>query len=67
MVNKQLYQRKIICGCFRFMWLWLLISIIKKCTESWAQQLYHTSVKAKNSERDRQKTGQQQQQSRTDD
>ena len=27
-VTEQLYCRKNLCGCFRFIWLWLLISII---------------------------------------
>ena len=29
MVTEQLYWRKIICGCFHFIWLWLLIAITK--------------------------------------
>ena len=42
-VNEQLYWRKIICGCFHFIWLWLLISVMKRCAERCALQLYHTS------------------------
>ena len=44
MVAEQLYWRKIICGCFGFTWLLLLISIMKRCTERCPLQL-HTSLK----------------------
>ena len=40
MIREQLHWRKILCGCFRFLWLWLLISIMK----TYAEQ-YHTSLK----------------------
>ena len=33
MVTEQLYWRKTLCGCFRFIWLWLLIAIMKRCAE----------------------------------
>ena len=33
MVTEQLYWRKILCSYFRFIWLWLLIAIMKRCTE----------------------------------
>ena len=36
--------RKIIYGSFRFISLWLLISIMKRCVERFAMQLYHTSL-----------------------
>ena len=42
MVAEQLYLRKILCGCFHFIWLWLLISIMKKYAERCALQLYQT-------------------------
>ena len=32
--------KKMICGCFFFIWLWLLISIIKRYIERCALQLY---------------------------
>ena len=35
--------KKNFCGCFRFIWLWLLISIMKRSEEQCALQLYHTS------------------------
>ena len=34
---------KNVCGCFRFLWLWLLIAIMKRCTEQSTLQLYQTS------------------------
>ena len=46
MVTEQLYCRKTICGCFRYIWLWLLISIMKRCAERYALQLYYTSLTA---------------------
>ena len=30
---RQLQRKKIICGCFRFIWLWLLTSFMKKFAE----------------------------------
>ena len=47
MVTEQLYWRKNFCGCFRFIWLWLLISIMKRYAERCALQLYHTSLNEK--------------------
>ena len=32
------------CGYFRFIWLWLLISIMKRCAERCTLQLYHNSL-----------------------
>ena len=49
MVTEQLYWRKFFCGCSRFMWLWPLISIMKRCAERCALHLYHTSLKKKRS------------------
>ena len=45
MVKEQLYWRKVLCGCFRFRWLWLLIAIMKRCAERCALQLFRTSLK----------------------
>ena len=47
MVTEQLYWRKAHCGCFGFLWLWLLIAITKKCAERYALQLYRTSLMEK--------------------
>ena len=44
MVTELLYQRKILCGCFQFVWLWLLLSVMKRCAEGCALQLYQTSL-----------------------
>ena len=44
MVTEQLYWRKTLCGCFRFIWLWLLIAIMKRCAERWALQLFRASL-----------------------
>ena len=41
MVTEQLYWRKITCGCFHFIWLWLLIAIVKRCIERCAVQLLY--------------------------
>ena len=43
MVTEQLYWR-LYCGCFRFIWLWLLLSVMKRCAERCILQLYHTSL-----------------------
>ena len=43
MVPEQLYWRKILCGCFRFMCLWVFVAIKKRCPERCALQLYFTS------------------------
>ena len=43
MVTEQLYWR-LYCGCFRFIWLWLLLSVLKRCAERCILQLYHTSL-----------------------
>ena len=32
------------CGSFSFLWLWLLIAIMKRCSEQCALQLYCTSL-----------------------
>ena len=40
--TEQLYWRKILYDCFRFIWLWLRIAIMKSCTERCAMQLYRT-------------------------
>ena len=37
--------KKNLCGCFHFIWLWLLISIMKRCAERCALQLHHTSLR----------------------
>ena len=34
--------KKILCGWFHFIWLWLLIAIMKRCTEQCTLQLYRT-------------------------
>ena len=44
MVTEQLYWRKILCGCFRSLGLWLLLAIMKRCAERCALQLYRTSL-----------------------
>ena len=40
MVTEQLYWRKVLCGCFRLIWLWLLIANMKRCAEQCELQLY---------------------------
>ena len=45
MVTEQLHWRKILCGCFCFMWQWLLIAIMKRYAERCALQLYRTFLK----------------------
>ena len=42
--TKQLYSRKIICGWFRFIWIWLLIAITKRCTQRCALQLHRIFI-----------------------
>ena len=37
--------KKKFCGCFHFIWLWLLISSMKRWAERCALQLYQTSVR----------------------
>ena len=37
--------KKSLCGCFHYTWLWLLISIMKRCAERCALQLHHTSLR----------------------
>ena len=44
MVTKQLFWRKIRCDCFCSLWLWLLLAIIKRCTERCELQLICTSL-----------------------
>ena len=36
--------KKILFGCVRFIWLWLLIAIMKRCSKRCAPQLYLTSL-----------------------
>ena len=36
--------KKILYGCFHFLWLWLLIAIMKRCAEPCTMQLYCTSL-----------------------
>ena len=45
MVTEQQHWRKIICGYFRFIWLWLRTAIMKRCAERCALQLYRTSLR----------------------
>ena len=45
MVTEQLYWRKNICGCFRILCLWLVLPIMKRCTEQCALQMYRTSLR----------------------
>ena len=42
MFTEQLCCRKVLCGCFRFIWLWQLIPIIKRGAERCALHLYCT-------------------------
>ena len=44
LLTEQLYWRKNFCGCFRFIWQWLLIAILKSCAERSALKLYRTSL-----------------------
>ena len=44
MVTEQLYRRNVLFGCFRLIWLWLLIAIMKSCAKRCALQLYRTSL-----------------------
>ena len=44
MVTKQFYSRKILCGYFRFIWVWHLIAIMKRRIERWSLQMYRTSL-----------------------
>ena len=54
-VVTKIYERKILCGCFRFKWVWVLISIMKRCAERCAIQLYQTSLRMASTERKRSK------------
>ena len=58
MVTEQLYWRKILCGCFRFIWLWLPISIsaqndahcncimlLKRSHQNWDAAIWESSIK----------------------
>ena len=47
MVTEQLHWRNVLCGCFRLIWLWLIIAIMKRYAERCAMQLYRTSWKCK--------------------
>ena len=42
--TEQLYWRKFFCGCFRSLWLWLLIAVIKRCAELCVLQLYRITI-----------------------
>ena len=44
MVREQLYWRKVLCGCFCIIWLWLPIAIVKRCAERCEMQLHRTSL-----------------------
>ena len=44
MVTEQLYLRKVLCDCSRPIWLWLLVTVMKRCAERCALQLYCTSL-----------------------
>ena len=44
MVTKQLHWSKILCGCFRFIWMWFLIAIMKRCAERCALQFYRIII-----------------------
>ena len=44
MITEQPYWRKVLCGCFHLVCLWLLIPIMKRRAERCALQLYHTSL-----------------------
>ena len=45
MVTMQFFSREVLCGSFRFIWMWLLITIVKRYTEGCTLQLYCTSLK----------------------
>ena len=47
MVAEQLYWRKILSGCFRFILLWLLIAIMKRCTEGFPPNPHYRKKKRK--------------------
>ena len=44
MVAEHLHWTKILCSCFRFIWLWLLVVILKSLAERCALLLYCTSL-----------------------
>ena len=44
MVTEHLYWKNILCGCFCFIWLCLLIAIMKRWAERCALQLYRNSL-----------------------
>ena len=44
MVTEQFYCRKILCACFYFIWLWLLVAIMKRCAVQCAVQLHRTCL-----------------------
>ena len=48
MGTEQLCWREVLCGCFRLIWLWLLLAIMKRCVERCALQLYRTLLKVLN-------------------
>ena len=43
-ISEPLNWKKTYCGCLCFAWLRLLIAIMKRCTECYALQFYHTSL-----------------------
>ena len=45
MFTEELYERNILCGCFHFICLLLLISIMKRRAERCALQLHQTSLR----------------------
>ena len=44
LVTEQPYWRKILWDCFRFIWLWLLTAVMKRCAKQCSLQLYRTSL-----------------------
>ena len=45
MVTEWLYWKKVLFGCFRLMWLWILIAVMKRCIKRCALQRYRISFK----------------------
>lgn len=44
MVTEQLYCRNVLCGFLSFIWLWLLVVVMKRCAERYALELHRTSL-----------------------
>lgn len=44
MVTEQLYCRNVLCGFLSFIWLWLLVAVMKRCAERYALGLHRTSL-----------------------